>query len=89
MIQENNQIQDNAQSLQMAVSDSCGSLKITCEDNMKLMARYPDKYFDLAIVDPPYGYRTEETKNINFRQKSLFPNQAFYQTELRPDIKGN
>ncbi|MES2733596.1 MAG: DNA methyltransferase [Bacteroidota bacterium] len=24
-------------------------------DNMELMARYPDKYFDLAIVDPPYG----------------------------------
>ena len=22
---------------------------------MELMARYPDKYFDLAIVDPPYG----------------------------------
>ena len=28
---------------------------ITNEDNMELMARYPDKYFDLAIVDPPYG----------------------------------
>ena len=24
-------------------------------DNMDLMARYPDNYFDLAIVDPPYG----------------------------------
>lgn len=22
---------------------------------MELMSRYPDKYFDLAIVDPPYG----------------------------------
>ena len=31
------------------------SLTITNEDNMLLMARYPDKYFDLAIVDPPYG----------------------------------
>lgn len=28
---------------------------ITQEDNMRMMARYPDKYFDLAIVDPPYG----------------------------------
>lgn len=27
----------------------------TNEDNMALMARYPDNYFDLAIVDPPYG----------------------------------
>ena len=25
------------------------------EDCMQLMARYPDKYFDLAVVDPPYG----------------------------------
>lgn len=30
-------------------------LTITHEDNMALMARYPDKHFDLAIVDPPYG----------------------------------
>lgn len=25
------------------------------EDCMTGMARYPDNYFDLAIVDPPYG----------------------------------
>ena len=30
-------------------------LNITNEDNMQLMARYEDKHFDLAIVDPPYG----------------------------------
>jgi site-specific DNA-methyltransferase (adenine-specific) len=30
-------------------------IHITNEDNMLLMARYPDNYFDLAIVDPPYG----------------------------------
>ena len=30
-------------------------IKITNEDNMQLMARYEDKHFDLAIVDPPYG----------------------------------
>ncbi len=30
-------------------------MKITNEDNMQLMARYDDNYFDLAIVDPPYG----------------------------------
>lgn len=32
-----------------------GGLEATCEDCMALMARYPDKHFDLAIVDPPYG----------------------------------
>ena len=30
-------------------------IEITNEDNMELMARYPDKYFDIAIIDPPYG----------------------------------
>ena len=30
-------------------------IELTNEDNMVLMARYPDNYFDLAIVDPPYG----------------------------------
>ena len=30
-------------------------MTITNECNMELMARYPDNYFDLAIVDPPYG----------------------------------
>jgi site-specific DNA-methyltransferase (adenine-specific) len=30
-------------------------ITITNEDNMEMMSRYPDNYFDLAIVDPPYG----------------------------------
>lgn len=29
--------------------------KVYNEDNMQTMGRFPDKYFDLAIVDPPYG----------------------------------
>jgi len=32
----------------MKVTDK---IKITNEDNMELMKRYPDNYFDLAIVD--------------------------------------
>ena len=34
---------------------SHGTLELSCDDCMVLMARYPDKHFDLAIVDPPYG----------------------------------
>lgn len=30
-------------------------ISLTNEDCIALMKRYPDKYFDLAIVDPPYG----------------------------------
>jgi len=35
-------------------------IEITNECNMELMARYPDNYFDLAIVDPPYGIDIEQ-----------------------------
>ena len=48
------------------------NIKITNEDNMALMARYPDDHFDLAIVDPPYGIsggvdnrQATETKSRN------------------------
>ena len=40
-------------------------LKITNEDNMELMARYPDNHFDLAIVDPPYGIGVTKNKRLN------------------------
>ena len=30
-------------------------IEVFNEDNMKVMGRYTDNYFDLAIVDPPYG----------------------------------
>lgn len=39
-------------------------IRITNEDNMQLMSRYPDNYFELAIVDPPYGIG-ESSKNRN------------------------
>jgi site-specific DNA-methyltransferase (adenine-specific) len=42
-------------------------IQITNEDNMALMARYPDNYFDLAICDPPYGINIQKmnyTQNI-------------------------
>mgnify|MGYP005997382573 FL=1 len=40
-------------------------MKITNEDNMQLMARYEDNYFDLAIVDPPYGIGANKEKQHN------------------------
>lgn len=39
-------------------------MKITNEDNMLLMARYPDNYFDLAIVDPPYGIKESSYRKV-------------------------
>ena len=39
-------------------------MKITNEDNIALMARYPDNYFELAIVDPPYRDENAPTKDM-------------------------
>ena len=57
---------------------------ITNEDNMTLMARYPDKYFDLAIVDPPYGigiaktthYQSKNKNKITVYQEKKWDNEA-------------
>lgn len=35
------------------------------EDCMIGMARYPDKWFDLAVVDPPYGIRQDGHRENN------------------------
>lgn len=50
-------------------------LTITNEDNMEMMSRYPDNYFELAIVDPPYGIGAGSKKFINGsskREKNYF-----------------
>jgi len=35
---------------------------------MELMARYEDKYFDLAIVDPPYGIDADKKNSVKKMQ---------------------
>ena len=69
-------------------------ITITNEDNMQLMARYPDNYFDLAIVDPPYGInlanmnmgigktkKASKAKNRKWKSKdwdSAIPNDEYF-----------
>jgi len=63
----------------------------TNEDNMIMMARYSDDYFDLAIVDPPYGIGEasgqEESRN---RCKGRAQTKVKYQKKLwdkdSPDV---
>jgi len=51
-------------------------IELLNEDCMDVMARYPDNYFDLACVDPPYGIgesggaaRTRGKKEANHKRK--------------------
>ena len=43
--------------------------KIYNQDCLKAMKEMSDNQFDLAIVDPPYGYGNKKTDILNFRQK--------------------
>ena len=53
-------------------------MKITNEDNMELMARYLDNYFDLAIVDPPYGIDIAK-----WDKKKLKPKKEYFKELFR------
>ena len=61
-------------------------ITITNEDNMDLMARYPDKYFDLAIVDPPYGIERFKKPSGTTRFKS---SKLMQEDGLLWDVKPN
>jgi hypothetical protein len=45
-------------------------------DCIEGMKQYPDKYFDLAVVDPPYGLGIDGQKlNNTNKNPNLFPGQ--------------
>ena len=66
-------------------------------DNMELMSKYPDKYFDLAVVDPPYGIdfssyervgmgekvKKRFTKNGDKKWDNEIPNQEYFNELFR------
>ena len=57
---------------------------------MEVMARYPDKYFDLAVVDPPYGIETRGNAQDRFRGNmqlktvnDMKPNERYFKELFR------
>jgi len=44
-----------------------GGCELYLGDCMELMSQYPDKHFDLAIVDPPYGGGNHHQRNKQCR----------------------
>jgi site-specific DNA-methyltransferase (adenine-specific) len=59
------------------------------EDCMAGMARYSDKYFDLAIVDPPYGIDIAEWDTITDRPKAEYWNELFRVSKEQIVFGGN
>ena len=60
-------------------------MKITNECNMELMARYEDNYFDLAIVDPPYGIGDWTAKYKNDKKRNTKKKWAVNWNDDTPD----
>ena len=63
-------------------------MTITCEDNMKLMARYEDNHFDLAIVDPPYRDKNDpdqwlRANNGDMKKWEKTPTEKYYKELFR------
>lgn len=54
--------------------DITDKITITKEDNMLMMSRYPDNYFDLAIVDPPYRDMSENQPTKDMRNNGTMDN---------------
>lgn len=54
-------------------------------DCMEGMKRYPNKYFDLAIVDPPYGIRQGGEKNYTRSKKATAKEYHTFNDARAPD----
>lgn len=61
-------------------------------DCMDLMKEYPDKHFDLAIVDPPYGIKVnmnaglrknEPKRYENKKWDNAIPNKSYFEELFR------
>jgi len=64
-------------------------IELTNEDNMQLMARYPDKYFELAIVDPPYGINVNESIGRYKGQKHSGAKKVTWDNEIPNELYFN
>ena len=64
-----------------------------CMDCMEGMKQFPDKYFDVALVDPPYGIninhnigRRKGDKDSNYKKvdwDSEIPNETYFEELFR------
>jgi len=56
-------------------------IRLTNEDCMETMARFPDGYFDIAIVDPPYGILNKTKRGGDHK----FNMEEYSKWDVKPD----
>ena len=65
------------------------NLKIYNADCMEIMSRYEDNYFDLAVVDPPYGININKSGRLGHyggkgkNWDNAVPNEDYFQELYR------
>ena len=72
-------IKDQTPHCSKHVLGDCASSEVYLMDCMDLMAKYPDNYFDLAVVDPPYGIGysgRDGQKTIKYDNKKQWDNET-------------
>jgi len=65
------------------LGDCAFTSEVYLMDCMELMAQYPDNYFDLAVVDPPYGV-IEESKKTGFKGNSYDNTHSSKNWDIKP-----
>jgi len=63
-------------------TEKIGNITLHNMDNMEFMRTVPDKYFDLAICDPPYGIGQDWKK----RNKGAGYKDTTYKNDSIPDV---
>ena len=68
------------------------SINLHLGDCLEAMRAMPDNSYELAIVDPPYGYGDAKTDILNFRQKeqhrnwNIAPNEEYFTELMRVSV---
>ena len=55
------------------------------EDCMIGMKEFPDNYFDIAIVDPPYGLPAESTHHRGMLKDRILKSDDIHEWDIAPD----
>tara|TARA_Y100001970_G_scaffold290471_1_gene424333 strand:- start:2039 stop:2659 length:621 start_codon:yes stop_codon:yes gene_type:complete len=61
------------------------NIKLYNDDCMNIMTNYPDNYFDLAIVDPPYGLKKAGVQSGGRMKNRAFNRGEVFKWDKQPD----
>jgi len=73
-VQDQHKIKPETQSCQTSVTSSCGSIRMSLENNEKLFDRLEDESVSIILTDPPYKYLKNQKLEVDFNEEIFFKN---------------